>query len=339
MKTYLLAHKARGHSWRTLEDYERTLRLFFRYLETERGKCSIEQITAEDFHAWLAFLREGKSQRGQLYSSRSLQTYARNVLVYFRWLERQQYLQINPLANEFIPKVDKPLIQVFTEEELKRLDAACERQPRGRALTPDERKALAARDRAILWLLLSTGVRVSELCQLCLTDIDWKNNMLLIQGKGAKERKVPFGQVAHQYLQTYLRFWRGEPKEPDDHVFLSVNGRPLCPNGVRCIFERLKREAGITDKRVSPHTCRHWFAVRCIKKGMPTTALQQLLGHESLEMIDTYVRLADQDRSEIYQRFSPVDSLEMHQPSRRQELRTWRQARRRSPTRSFDREH
>ncbi|MBX5451743.1 MAG: tyrosine-type recombinase/integrase, partial [Thermogemmatispora sp.] len=206
----------------------------------------------------------------------------------------------------------------------------CERAPKGQALTPDERKALTARDRAILWVLLSTGIRVSELCQLRLSDIDWQKGMLYIQGKGAKERKVPFGKVARQYLQTYLHFWRGEPEQPTDSVFLSVDGTPLTSAGVRKVFERLKRSAGIADKRVSPHTCRHWFAVNCIKRGMPTAALQQLLGHETLEMVNTYVKLAEQDQRELYQQFSPVDVLEMHRTDRRQRLRAWRQARRRS---------
>jgi site-specific recombinase XerD len=336
LQVYLLAHNARGRSPVTIEDYQHTLRIFFRYLETARGKQTIEEVTVEDFRAWLVLLREGVSRRRRPYSSRSIQTYARNVRCFFHWLEQQHYLSVNPLDEERLPKVKKPLIRVFTEEELERLDAACERAPKGRSLTPDERKALTARDRAILWLLLSTGIRVSELCRLGLSDIDWRKGTLHIQGKGDKERKVPFGKVARQHLQTYLHFWRGElelpenPKLPADAVFLSVDGLPLTPEGVRGVFERLKRVAGITDKRVSPHTCRHWFAVNCIKRGMPTSALQQLLGHETLEMVNTYVELAEQDQCEIYHRFSPVDDLEMHQSSRRQRLRAWRQARRRS---------
>ena len=80
---------------------------------------------------------------------------------------------------------------------------------------PDERKALAARDRAMLWLLLSTGIRLSELCGLRLRDIDWKQGMIYVFGKGAKERKVPFGGIARQHLNTYLVYWRGEPDDAE----------------------------------------------------------------------------------------------------------------------------
>jgi site-specific recombinase XerD len=329
LEAYLLAHKAQGHSWQTVKDYEQVLRLFFRFLTEERGKQAIEEVELEDYRAWVALLRERVSHRGRAYSSQSVRTYANYVGIFFRWLEQQHYLSENPLARERPPKVEKPLIRIFTEEELRRLDAACERPVRGPALTVDERKALAARDRAILWVLLSTGIRVGELCRLRLKDVDWQQNMLSVLGKGAKGRKVPFGKVARQHLMNYLRFWRGEPEEPDDHVFLSAFGTPIRPGVVRYAFERLKREAGITDKRVSPHTCRHWFAVQCIKRGMPTVVLQRLLGHETLEMVNTYVRLAEQDQRELYQQFSPVDALEMHQPDRRQQLRAWRQARRR----------
>ncbi|HLZ57520.1 MAG TPA: tyrosine-type recombinase/integrase, partial [Ktedonosporobacter sp.] len=87
--------------------------------------------------------------------------------------------------------------------------------------------------------------------------------------------------------------------------------------------------AGISDKRVSPHTCRHWFAVNAIKNGMPTVVLKNILGHESWSMIEVYVRLAEQDHREIYDKFSPVDALEMHRTpkTKRKQLREWRNAR------------
>ena len=114
--------------------------------------------------------------------------------------------------------------------------------------------------------------------------------------------------------------------------FSICGGRPLTKNPASGIFERLKKVSGITDKRVSAHTCRHWFAVNCIKRGMPSTVLQALLGHEQLSMINTYVRLAEQDKREIYIQYSPVDALDMHHSTKgkRAELRDWRNSRKRS---------
>lgn len=276
---------------------------------------------------------------GRPYSSRSIQTYCRDVLTFFRWLVDHSYLAVNPAARIKVPKVEKPLIRVFTEEELERLDAACDLPPKGRSVTPDERKMLAARDRAILWLLLSTGIRLSELCGLRFCDIDWDNGLILVFGKGAKERKVPMGLVARQHLNTYIVYWRGAPDDSSEHVFLSVFGKPLVQSAVKQMFGRLKREAGITDKRVSAHTCRHWFAVNCIKRGMPSTVLQGLLGHEQLEMINTYVRLAEQDSRELYTRYSPVDALDMHHTvkGRRERAREWRNSRQKNKAQIEDR--
>lgn len=289
-------------------------------------------MTEGDIFTWLSHLRNTNSRRGKPYSSRTIETYSRSVLVFLNWLEKHLYLTFNPMAQVKLPKIEKALIRVFTEEELERLDAACDRVPWGRAFTPDERKTLAACDRAVLWLLLSTGVRVSELCGLRFSDIDWENGMIYVLGKGAKERKVPFGKVARQHLNTYIQYWRGEPTEPqEEHVFLNAFGNPLRKESVQGRFRRLAKEAGIKDKRVSPHTCRHWFAVNAIKQGMPTAALRDLLGHETWEMIEVYVQLAEQDKKDIYAKFSPVDALGMHHSSKekRARLREWRNARKR----------
>lgn len=124
--------------------------------------------------------------------------------------------------------------------------------------------------------------------------------MIYVRGKGAKERKVPLGSVAQQHLNTHVQCWRGETTSGDEHVFLNAYGNPMI------------REAGIRDKRVSAHTCCHWFEVNCIKNGMPAIVLQGLLGHESLEMVNTYVRLAEQDNRVLYTTYSPVDRLAMH---------------------------
>ncbi len=145
-------------------------------------------------------------------------------------------------------------------------------------------------------------------------------------GKGTKERKVPFGKVARQHLDTYLRYWRGKPADGDEAVFLTLAGEPIGRNTISELFVRLRRITGITDKRVSAHTCRHWSAANCIKQGMPTAALRDLLGHEDWDMIDLYVQLAEQDMRQLYTRYSPIDALEVHQTPKnsRQRVRAWR---------------
>lgn len=331
LEVFLEAQRGSGHSDETYKDYAVVIRLFCSYMAGKHEYTAIQQVTEADIYGWLAHLRNTPNQRGQPYKSTTIQTYCRDVSVFFHWLIDHRYLAVNPMEHIRAPKVERPLIRVFTEEELQRLDAACNRPGHGRALSPDERKSMAARDRAILWMLLSTGMRRIELCRLRLCDIDWDKGLITIMGKGAKERKVPFGKVARQHLDTYLRYWRGEPADANELVFLSLAGEPLGKDGVNILFRRLKANAGITDKRVSAHTCRHWFAVNSIKQGMPTAVLRDLLGHASWKMIEVYVQLAEQDMRHLYTRYSPVDALEMHQTTKgkRQQIHTWRTGRKR----------
>ncbi len=329
LNAFLTAHEATGNSKETHRDYKIAVSLFIRYMLEKHSYTAVNQVCEPDILEWLAYLRNTTSRLGRPYSPRSIQTYSRDVSVFFHWLVEHKYLRVNPMEAVKELKVDKPLIRVFTEEELGLLDVACERPAKGRALTPDERKALASRDRAFLWLLLSTGIRLSEACGLLVRDVDWNEGMIYVRGKGAKERRVPLGSVARQHLNTYVQYWRGETTAGDDHVFLNAFGNPLSKQSGDRIFVRLKREAGIRDKRVSAHTCRHWFAVNCIKNGMPTIVLQGLLGHETLEMVNTYVRLAEQDNRALYTTYSPVDKLAMHHSTKdkRARVRDWRNAR------------
>ena len=333
LEIFLKAQDAAVHSKETKNDYKIAVRLFLRYVAKESESTTIQQITEADVLGWLAHLRNDGTKYGKPYSTRSIETYFRDVLVFFNWLTSHGCIVVNPLGNIPKPKTDKTLIRVFTEDEIRLLDAACDRVVNeGGGMTEDERKAIGARDRAFLWLLLSTGIRLSEACGLLFSDIDWKEGFIYIRGKGAKERRIPFGKVARQNLNTYIMYWRGGPAGPDDSVFLNLWGRPLRRASGDKIFGRLKRIAKITDKRVSPHTCRHWFAVNCIKNGMPTIVLKEILGHENWDMIEVYVHLAEQDTKVLYDRYSPADGLEMHQSGkgRRAELREWRNARKRS---------
>ena len=334
LEVFLAAQEGSGNSVETHKDYAAVIRLFYSAMTTLYGHSTMQQVTEADIYGWLAHLRSTPSQWGRPYKSTTLQTYCRNVGIFFRWLVEHRYLAVNPMEQVRLPKVERPLIRVFTEAELQALDAACDRFPHGRSLTPDERKALAARDRAILWVLLSTGIRRLELCRLRFCDIDWDKGLLIILGKGAKERKVPFGKVARQHLDTYLRYWRGEPAAGDETAFVTVMGESMRPGAIGAIFTRLNQKADIQDKRVSAHTCRHWFAVNCIKQGMPTAVLKDLLGHEDWKMIEVYVQLAEMDLRQLYTRYSPVDGLDIHQTTKgtRQRVRAWRLARKKNPS-------
>jgi site-specific recombinase XerD len=149
LEAFLKAQDAAGHSKVTQDDYKRVVKPFLRYMVSERGYTYIQEITEHDIFAWLSYLRNTPNRLNKPYSSRTIETYCRNVLVFFNWLLEHHYLTVNPIAQVKLPKTEKALIRVFTEDELERLDAACDRAPQGRSLTSDERKAMSARDRAM----------------------------------------------------------------------------------------------------------------------------------------------------------------------------------------------
>ncbi len=186
--------------------------------------------------------------------------------------------------------------------------------PPTNGLRPDVRRMLTARNRAILWTLLDTGMRASELCGMRFMDLDRKRGTVYIMGKGAKERKVLLGQRGYHYLCAYLDHWRGEPESTEERLILSDDGSHLTTNGIALFFRRLKKGSGITDKRASAHTCSHWYAIRFLLKGGKLFALQKHLGHETLEMVRIYANLTDQDSEDEKRKYSPADDVELEAP-------------------------
>jgi integrase/recombinase XerD len=184
------------------------------------------------------------------------------------------------------------------------------------------------RNRAILWVLLDTGIRVSELCGLRLSDFDRKHGVFTVKGKGSKERRIALGQNCLRNLLYYLDRHRPSDEElaewgsaGEDHLFLSETRLPLTKNGVTLLFARLKKRADITDKRVSPHILRHTFAIRYLKAGNDPFSLQELLGHEDMATVKLYMRMNDDDIQEQKRKYSPGDHLPTRMPGPRETRR------------------
>jgi site-specific recombinase XerD len=309
LKRYILWHESEGHSRKTESVYEKTLTPFFHYLESEHQINDLTQVGIEHIRAWLVWLRNTPSQRKMPRSSKTIESYCRQVMAFFRWCKDEDILNRDPTERLKLPKAEKKQIRVFSDEEIKRLHEAC--IPSGNGLRPDVYRMLIARNRAILWVLLDTGMRANELCGMRFMDLDRKRGTVYIMGKGAKERKVLLGQRGYHYLCAYLDHWRGEPESTEEHLILSDDGAPLTTNGICLLFRRLKRRAEITDKRVSAHTCRHWYAIKFLLKGGKLFVLQKHLGHEPLEMVRIYANVTDQDAEEEKRKYSPADDVEL----------------------------
>jgi site-specific recombinase XerD len=308
-----------------VEWHATSLGLLWKYLEEERDQTLVEQIQPEDISAWFVHMRKTPGARGKVRSERTIQTYARSVRAFFHWLIRRGTLEVNPFDRVAFPKVGRPLIQTITDEEFERLLQACTPSNESGPLV----ERAVARNRAMLWMFYDTGIRVSELCGLRLSDFDRKHGIVTVTGKGSKERRIALGNTCLRNLLHYLDRHRAGERElaewgsaGEDHLFLAETRTPLTKNGVEMLFKRIKGRAGITGKRISPHIFRHTFAIRYLMLGNDPFSLQELLGHEDLTTVKLYMHMNDTTIQEQKRKYSPGDHVSPHLQDPKQARRT-----------------
>lgn len=322
---YLRDHEGGNHSKKTLEWHATALSLLRHFLEEKRGISRIEEVDAPDISAWFVHMRKTPGAHKKVRCERTIQTYARSARAFFHWLVRRGTLETNSFDRVVFPKVGRPLIKTIEPEEFERLLQAC--------IPPHESGALVeragARNRAILWLFYDTGIRVSELCSLRMSNLDRKRGVLTVIGKGSKERRIAIGNNCLRQLLHYLDRHRPDEKElaewgsaGEDHLFLSETRMPITKNGVEMLFKRLKERAGITGKRISPHILRHTFAMNYLIKSNDPFSLQELLGHEDLTTVLNYIHMNDTILQEQKRKYSPGDHLPDRMQPQKESRRT-----------------
>ncbi|MBA2678761.1 MAG: tyrosine-type recombinase/integrase [Ktedonobacteraceae bacterium] len=324
IEAYIQDHIGGNHSGKTVEWHRTALGLMHLFLKQELDITLIDDVEADDVSAWFAHMRTTPGARGKVRSERTIQTYARSARAFFHWLIRRETLEHNPFDRVVFPKVGRPLIQTITTEEFEKLLLAC--------APPNETGPFAeratVRNRAILWLLYDTGIRVSELTNLRLEDLDRKKGVVTVMGKGSKERRIALGQNCLRNLSYYLDKHRPDEEElaewgsaGEDHLFLSETRQPLTKNGMEMLFKRLKGRAGITGKRISPHIFRHTFAMNYLIKSNDPFSLQELLGHEDLTTVLAYIHMNDTVLQEQKRKYSPGDHIPIRMPGPRETRR------------------
>ena len=321
---YIQDHIGGNHSDKTLEWHQTALGLMRRFLQEEVEITQIDDVEADDISAWFAYMRITPAANGKIRCERTIQTYARSARAFFHWLMRRETLESNPFDRVVFPKVGRPLIQTITTDEFEKLLLAC--APPNETGPFAERAAV--RNRAILWLLYDTGIRVSELTHLRLGDVDRKKGVVTVLGKGSKERRIALGQNCLRNLSYYLDKHRPNEEElaewgsaGEDHLFLSETRQPLTKNGMEMLFKRLKERAGITGKRISPHILRHTFAMNYLIKSNDPFSLQELLGHEDLTTVLNYIHMNDTILQEQKRKYSPGDHIPTRMPGPRETRR------------------
>jgi integrase/recombinase XerC len=287
----------RGSSAHTLRAYERELAEFIAYLTKQFGeRCDIRRIEHLHIRAYLAELY------GRGLSKASAARALAAVRSWFKWLARMGHVPQNPAALVATPKLPKHLPRVPTIEQMNRaLDSKA---------ADDDASAWPARDGVIFELLYGSGIRNAELVGLDLKHIRWAAETLLVRGKGAKERLVPFGDAAAAAIRAYLpeRSQRlAAAGKQSDALLVSArvkgSGR-LTTRSVGRIVKRMAMAHGMAPE-THPHTLRHAFGTHMLEEGADLRAIQELLGHERLSTTQRYTQLTVRQVAEVYDRTHP----------------------------------
>lgn len=270
----------RGASPHTIRAYRRDLQTFF-------ATTPDMLATPADIRSFLA---------GQLIDGLQKSTASRrlsSLRSFFRFMHAEGALEVNPAKLVNAPKLPAPLPRFLTIDEIFSMIAA----PEGEGFSE-------VRNRAILELLYSSGLRVSELAGLELADTNLDDAMLMVRGKGKKERLVPVGRKAITALRAYLPL-RMALKSPHGAVFLNSRGGALSDRSIRRIVVGYARRLMLSGK-VSPHTIRHTFATHLLHGGADLRVIQELLGHSSLSTTQKYTHLDIAQLMDIYDKSHPL---------------------------------
>jgi integrase/recombinase XerC len=278
----------RNLSPHTRRAYRQDLEEFHRFLaedpSIDRNKASILQVDQLLLRRYLALLHR-KDRRTTI--ARKLSA----LRTFFAYLVREGVLDTNPGDLVATPRQEKYLPKVLTVDEAF---ALMERGPSA--------GLLACRDKAIVEMLYSCGLRIGELAGLDVGHVDWGERLVRVRGKGGKERLVPIGGKAREALQRYLEL-RGMPDEREP-LFLNFRGGRLSARSMERHFKRQLLQAGIL-KEATPHALRHSFATHLLDGGADLRAIQELLGHASLSTTQKYTQVSIDRLMEVYDKAHP----------------------------------
>jgi len=264
----------KGLSQNTLESYRQDLQGFASWLQSRSTTLlKVDSVLLQEYLAW-------RQERG--FSSRSSARFLSCMRGFYRYQIREGKVDQNPIALIASPKLPRALPKSLSEADVEALLAA-----------PDLDTPVGLRDRTMLEVLYACGLRVSELVGLTMPQINLRQNVLRVTGKGSKDRLVPMGEEAALWVQRYLREARPLLLHncPDEIVFPSTRAQPMTR---QTFWHRIKHWAQVAgiDKPLSPHTLRHAFATHLLNHGADLRVVQLLLGHTDLSTTQIYTHIA-----------------------------------------------
>ncbi len=278
----------RGLAQNTLESYGRDLKQFKEYLNC-RKKDIIHDSNKDIIMDYLETLQE---------KGRAVSTISRNLAAiksFYQYLVRERFLEKDPAIHLESPKLEKKLPRILSISEVEQL-----------LKQPNLQFPNGIRDKAMLELLYATGIRVTELISLNISDVNLEMGYIKCYGKGSKERIVPLGSIAAKCVQEYISKGRNKLVRTYEEPALFVNhhGNRLTRQGFWKIIKKYAHEASIV-KEITPHTLRHSFATHLLENGADLRSVQEMLGHADISTTQIYTHITRNHLKEVYNKTHP----------------------------------
>ena len=273
----------KGYSKKTIISYEKDLELFNKYLK-ENKITNINNIDYNTIRKYLSYLHEKKYEASSI--SRKIST----LRTFFKYNLKEKNIKSNPMTLISNPKKEKKLPKYLNYEEMEKLLNSI-----------DIEKKEDIRDKLIIELLYSTGIRVSELVNIKIKDIKIHENQINILGKGNKERIVLFGEKAKETILEYLKAYKEDFQGNINNQYLLINkkGKQLTTNKIELIVKDVLKKSAL-KLNISPHTLRHTFATHLLDSGADLKSVQELLGHENLKTTAIYTHISNERLKHVF---------------------------------------
>lgn len=271
----------------TINNYKRDIQYFFAFLNDKKIN-KFEQIQYQDIRQYLIHLHNYQ------YSKKTISRYISSLRTFFKYLYINGNIDSNPMILISNPKLDKKLPNFLYTNDLEQL-----------LNTPKTDEIYGIRDSLILELLYSTGIRVSELVNIKLKDINYDDKQIKIKGKGNKERYVLFGNVCLKKINQYISNSRTIlDKKNSDYLILNYNGDKITSRSIEKILKKYQQLADLKIN-VTPHTLRHTFATHLLDGGADLKSVQELMGHKSLSSTQVYTHITSDRLRSVYLKSHP----------------------------------
>lgn len=278
----------KGLSENTIAAYRRDLNHYLNYLAAQKIS-NLDFIDRQIVQQWFGVLHdEGRS-------TKSIARFTSTIRSFHQFALREKYAAKDPTVLIETPKYERKLPDVLSIDEIDLL-----------LTTPETSKNNGYRDRTMLELLYATGIRVSELINIEVEDVNLLMGFVKVFGKGNKERIIPLGETVIELLRTYIENVRPQllKKQVTHTLFLNLQGKPLTRQGIWKIIKQTGAKAGI-QKRLTPHTLRHSFATHLLENGADLRAVQEMLGHSDISTTQLYTHVSKTQIRKMYQQYHP----------------------------------